>query len=89
VRLVKCGFQSKHSFSLFNDYSYNYSLFFFFPGALVEEVVFKATGGRCRSSVKHDYPQSVPFLKGKISINFVLEGSEGDKNRSPTKALIH
>lgn len=63
--------------------------FFFFPGALVEEVVFKATGGRCCSSVKHDYPQSVPFLKGKISINFVLEGSEGDKNRSPTKALIH
>lgn len=55
----------------------------------MEEVVFKATGGRCCSSVKHDYPQSVPFLKGKISINFVLEGSEGDKNRSPTKALIH
>lgn len=63
--------------------------FFFFPGALVEEVVFKATGGRCRSSVKHDYPQSVPFLKGKISINFVLEGSEGGKNRSPTKTLIN
>lgn len=55
----------------------------------MDEVVFNATGGRCRSSVKHDYPQSVPFLKGKISINFVLEGSEGDKNRSPTKTLIY
>lgn len=51
--------------------------------------MFKATGGRCRSSVKHDYPQSVPFLKGKISINFVLEGSEGGKKRSPTKTLIN
>lgn len=51
--------------------------------------MFNATGGRCRSSVKHDYPQSVPFLKGKISINSVLEGSEGDRKRSPTKTLIY
>lgn len=55
----------------------------------MEEVVLKATGGRCRSSVKHDYPQSVPFLKGKTSINSLSEGSEGDKNRSPTKTFIH
>lgn len=55
----------------------------------MEEVVFNATGGRCRSSVKHDYPQSVPFLKGKISINVVLEESEGDRKHSPTKTLIY